>query len=128
MPSSVNNKVARGARLKAEADFATWLMMAKLGSFDDLPAVAQSFLTHYQERLKNDGEKSATSATIAEIAAAYYVEMGGTGPLPDDVTAAPPAENVVELRRVREARCARPRQPSRAASSPIGVRGRDLLI
>ena len=67
MPSSANNRIARGARLKAEADFATWLMMAKLGSFDELPASAQTFLTHYQERLKTDDEKGATSATISEI-------------------------------------------------------------
>lgn len=33
---------------KAEADFATWLVMAKLGGFDDLPSNAQSFLTNYR--------------------------------------------------------------------------------
>src|SRR6478752_9590234 len=31
---------------KAEADFATWLVMAKLGGFDDLPSSAQCFLTN----------------------------------------------------------------------------------
>jgi len=130
MPSQANLKIARGARLKAEADFATWLMLAKLGSFDELPEKAQTFLTHYQERLKTDGEKSASSATIAKIAAAYYVEMGGTGDPPEnDAIAAPPSGNVVELRRARESRGARSRQTSTAATpSPRLVRKRDLLI
>src|SRR5215472_3808854 len=43
MPSSSNTSIAKKARTKAEADFVTWLMMAKLGGFDDLPANAQSF-------------------------------------------------------------------------------------
>jgi hypothetical protein len=33
-----NTSIAKKARTKAEADFATWLMMAKLGGFDDLPS------------------------------------------------------------------------------------------
>jgi hypothetical protein len=37
MSSSSNASIAKKARTKAEADFATWLMMAKLGGFDDLP-------------------------------------------------------------------------------------------
>ena len=36
MASSSSTSIAKKARSKAEADFATWLMMAKLGSFDDL--------------------------------------------------------------------------------------------
>jgi len=39
-----NTSIAKKARTKPEADFATWLMMAKLGGFDDLPSNAQSFL------------------------------------------------------------------------------------
>ena len=36
MSSSFNTSIAKKAHTKAEADFATWLMMAKLGGFDDL--------------------------------------------------------------------------------------------
>src|ERR1700737_3521453 len=52
MSSSSNTSIAKKARTKAEADFATWLMMAKLGGFDDLPSNAQSFLTNYRTRLE----------------------------------------------------------------------------
>ena len=48
MASSSSASIAKKARSKAEADFATWLMMAKLGSFDDLPSNAQSFLTNIE--------------------------------------------------------------------------------
>jgi hypothetical protein len=33
---------AKKARTKAEADFATWLMIAKSGGFEDLPSNARS--------------------------------------------------------------------------------------
>ena len=56
MSSSSNASIAKKARTKAEADFATWLMMAKLGGFDDLPSNAQSFLTNYRARLEAMGE------------------------------------------------------------------------
>jgi hypothetical protein len=49
-PKSSSN-IASKAYSKAEADFSTWLMMAKLGSFDDLPSNAQNFLTNYRDRL-----------------------------------------------------------------------------
>jgi hypothetical protein len=55
MSSSSNTSIAKKARTKAEADFATWLMMAKLGGFDDLPSNAQSFLTNYRTRLDGPG-------------------------------------------------------------------------
>ena len=45
---SSSSIIARKARSKAEADFATWFMLAKLGGFDDLPSNAQSFLTNYR--------------------------------------------------------------------------------
>jgi hypothetical protein len=48
MSFSSNTSIAKTARAKAEAEFATWLMMAKLGGFDDLPSNAQGFLTDYQ--------------------------------------------------------------------------------
>jgi hypothetical protein len=41
---ATSTSIAKKARSKAEADFATWLMMAKLGGFDDLPSNAQKFL------------------------------------------------------------------------------------
>ena len=52
MASNSSTSIAKKARSKAEADFATWLMMAKLGSFDDLPSKAQSFLMNYRARLE----------------------------------------------------------------------------
>ena len=57
MANKGNTRIARDARLTAEADFATWLMMAKLGSFDDLPKDAQAFLSQYRERLKTDARE-----------------------------------------------------------------------
>jgi hypothetical protein len=62
MSSSSNTSIARKARTKAEADFATWLMMAKLGGFDDLPPNAQSFLTSYRTRLETMSETECQSA------------------------------------------------------------------
>jgi len=50
MASRLSIIIAKKARSKAEVDFATWLMMAKLGRFDDLPANAQAFLTNYRAR------------------------------------------------------------------------------
>src|SRR5258708_37525632 len=103
--------IARDARLKAEADFATWLMMAKLGSFDGLPKDAQAFLTHYQDRLKTAGEKDATTATIGEIYAAYYAQRGGKG-VPPPVDAEPASEdNVVRLQDARRARATQSATP-----------------
>ena len=129
MASERNNKLARGARLKAEADFATWLMMGKLGSFDDLPASARVFLTNYQGRLKTDGEKRAASATIAEIAASYYAEMGGTGTLPAIELRPPPRnENVVQFKRAKEERAARPQGVPRIAQNSSTRRMPALLI
>jgi hypothetical protein len=43
MSSSSNTSIAKKAHTKAEADFATWLMMAKLGGFDDLPSTHRAF-------------------------------------------------------------------------------------
>ena len=54
MSSSSNTSIAKKAHIKAEADFVTWLMMAKLGGFDDLPSNAQSFLTNYRTRTRDD--------------------------------------------------------------------------
>ena len=83
MSSSSNTSIARKARTKAEADFATWLMMAKLGSFDDLPPKAQNFLTNYRIRLETMSEAESTALAVREVYSAYYSEMGGTGVAPE---------------------------------------------
>jgi hypothetical protein len=83
MSSSANNSIAKKARAKAEADFATWLMMAKLGGFDDLPPKAQSFLTNYRTRLETMSEAESTALAVREVYSAYYSEMGGAGAAPE---------------------------------------------
>jgi hypothetical protein len=69
MSSSSNTSIAKKARTKAEADFATWLMMAKLGGFDDLPSNAQSFLTDYRVRLETMSEAESTALAVRESTA-----------------------------------------------------------
>ena len=83
MSSSSNTGIAKKARTKAEADFATWLMMAKLGGFDDLPSNAQSFLTDYRTRLETMSEAESTAVAVREVYSAYYSEMGGVGAAPE---------------------------------------------
>jgi hypothetical protein len=83
MSSSSNTRIAKKARTKAEADFATWLMMAKLGSFDDLPSNAQSFLTNYRVRLEKMSEAESTALAVREAYSDYYSEMGGVGAAPE---------------------------------------------
>ena len=51
MPKRTSASIAKKAHAKAEADFTTWLMMAKLGGFDDLPPAAQTWLMNYRSRL-----------------------------------------------------------------------------
>jgi hypothetical protein len=79
MASSSSTSIAKKARSKAETDFATWLMMAKLGSFDDLPSNAQKFLTNYRARLEMMSEAESTVLAVREVYSAYYSEMGGVG-------------------------------------------------
>ena len=62
MASNSSTSIARKARSKAETDFATWLMMAKLGGFDDLPSNAQKFLTSYRARLEVMSEAESHGA------------------------------------------------------------------
>ena len=98
-PSSKTN-IARKARTKAEADFATWLMMAKLGGFDDLPSNAQGFLTNYRTRLETMSEAKSTALAVREVYGVYYSEMGGVGPAPEPKARTPASEgNVVQLQR-----------------------------
>jgi hypothetical protein len=92
MSSSSNNSIAKKAHAKAEADFATWLMMAKLGGFDDLPSNAQSFLTNYRTRLETMSEAESTALAVREVYSAYYGEMGGVGAAPEPKARTPTTE------------------------------------
>jgi hypothetical protein len=58
-------------------------MMAKLGSFDDLPPNAQGFLTNYRVRLERMTEAESKVVAVREVYAAYYTEMGGVGTAPE---------------------------------------------
>jgi hypothetical protein len=96
MSSSSNTSIAKKARKKAEADFATWLMMAKLGGFDDLPSNAQSFLSNYRTRLETMSEAESTAVAVREVYNAYYSEMGGVGAAPEPKARMPMTEGKVE--------------------------------
>src|SRR4029079_1525228 len=92
------SSIAKKARANAEADFATWLMMAKLGSFDELPSNAQKFLTDYRARLQAMNEADSTALSIREVYSAYYSEMGGEGAAPEPQARKPAKEgNVVRF-------------------------------
>jgi hypothetical protein len=100
MASSSSTSIAKKARSKAEADFATWLMMAKLGSFDDLPSNAQKFLTNYRARLEMMSEAESTVLAVREVYSAYYSEMGGVGAAPEPQARKPTAEGkIVKIQR-----------------------------
>ncbi len=101
----------------AEADFATWLLMAKLGSFDDPPLNAQNFLTNYRARLETMSEAESTALALREVYSAYYSEMGGLGAAPEPQARKPKTERKV----VRLPKSPKP-QPAGAArnsSRPI---------
>ena len=98
MSSSTNISIAKKAHTKAEADFVTWLMMAKLGGFDDLSSNAQSFLTNYRTRLETMSEAESTALAVREVYSAYYSEMGGVGAAPEPKVRAPTTEGKVERR------------------------------
>jgi len=89
MASSSSTSIAKKARSKAEADFVTWLMMAKLGSFDDLPSNAKKFLTDYRARLELMSEAESTMLAVREVYSAYYSEMGGAGAAPEPQASKP---------------------------------------
>jgi hypothetical protein len=110
MASSSSTNIAKKARSKAEADFTTWLMMAKLGSFDDLPSNAQKFLTDYRTRLEMMSEAESTALAVREVYSAYYSEMGGVGAAPEPQARKPTAEGNV-------ARFERPPKPQPAPSA-----------
>src|SRR5450631_1799574 len=92
MSSKSSSNIASKAYSKAEADFSTWLMMAKLGSFDDLPSNAQNFLTSYRDRLETMSEAESTVLAVREIYSAYYSEMGGVGAAPEPQARKPTPE------------------------------------
>ncbi len=125
MPKRTSASIARKAQAKAEADFATWLMMAKLGGFDDLPADAQGWLMSYRTRLENEkmSESDATLATIRDVFVAYYADMGGEGEAPElERSSATAPNNIVELKSARRAKASRatgtaePDRPRRSLS------------
>src|ERR1700745_105682 len=110
MSTHSNTSIAKKARTKAEVDFATWLMMAKLGGFDDLPSNAQGFLTNYRTRLETMSEAESTALAIREVYSAYYSEMGGVGAAPEPKARTAMTEGkVVQLQR-------RPNQPDLSAA------------
>jgi hypothetical protein len=97
-------------------------MMAKLGSFDDLPPQAQSWLMKYRTRLERVKEAEATRETIQEMYAAYYSEMGGGGEAPvlaNDVARS--GDKVVALKDFRTAKV------SQLTASPAPARSRRSL-
>ena len=121
MPKRPTSSIAKKAQAKAEADFATWLMLAKLGSFNDLSADAQRWLKGYQTRLATVPEAEAMVATIRDIYAAYFTQMGGAGeppPLAEHVAPATSSDNVVALRDARAARAERGARPTVTSSPP----------
>ncbi len=113
MSSSSNTSIAKKARTKAEADFATWLMMAKLGGFADLPPNAQSFLTNYRTRLETMGEAESTALAVREVYSAYYSEMGGVGAAPEPKARTATRADKVERRPKPQPSLSAPRRPTR---------------
>ena len=113
MASRPSTRIARKARSKAESDFATWLMMAKLGSFDDLPANAQGFLISYRDRLERMTEVESKAVAVREVYASYYGEMGGLGVAPELEARGTQVDNTV----VRPQRPRNP-PPARLAAVP----------
>jgi hypothetical protein len=111
---ATSTSIAKKARSKAEADFATWLMMAKLGGFDELPSNAQNFLTNYRTRLGTMSEADSTVLAVREVYSAYYSEMGGVGAAPEPQARKPTTEGkVVRFKRSLKAQSA----PSAARNS-----------
>src|SRR3979490_2334763 len=123
-----SSSIAKKARSKAEADFATWLMMAKLGSFDELPSNAQNFLTNYRTRLETMSEAEPTALAVREVSSAHYTEMGGVGAAPEPQARKPTTGgNVVRLQRPPKAAPA-PSAARKSTGLMIGKSLRALLI
>ena len=92
MPATTdsNLEIAKRANDEARADFATWLMMAKLNSVDALPPESQIFFAGYLTLLGRGrkGEVIAAEATIQIVYQSYYSRLGGTG-MPPDIKSTP---------------------------------------
>jgi hypothetical protein len=126
MPS--HSSIAKKARAKAEADFATWLMMAKLGGFDQLPPNARTFLIAYRGRLETMNEAESTALAIREVYNAYYGEMGGEGTAPEPQVRKPREDgDVVQLQRGAK-RQSRPASARHSISPTTKKSLRALLI
>jgi hypothetical protein len=117
MASNSSTSIARKARAKAETDFATWLMMTKLGGFDDLPSNAQKFLTSYRARLEVMSEAESTALAVREVCSAYFSEMGGVGEAPEPPQARKPA---AKGNAARHRPPPKPRPAPSAARNPTG--------
>jgi hypothetical protein len=116
--AQTNASIAKKARSRAEADFATWLMMAKLGSYDDLPANAQEFLARYRARFGEMSEAKSKTVAVNEIYLTYYREMGGSGtapePEPRPVAKSSGDDNVVRFQKPAAPKPARDATPGNA--------------
>src|SRR5882724_9293588 len=124
MAMASSSSIAKKARTKAEADFTTWLMMAKLGSFDDLPLNAQKFLTDYRARLEMMSEAESTVLAVREVYSAYYSEMGGVGAAPEPQARKPTAAgNVVRLQRPLK-----PQSATRNSTGPMIPKSLQALL
>ncbi len=107
-----NLDIAKQANAHARADFATWLMMAKLRSVGALPQDAQDFYAGYLKLLEKPkmSADEAAEATIRIVYKSYYSKMGGTGS-PPRIEAAPSssanpetvsrANNVTPFRKIK---------------------------
>jgi hypothetical protein len=127
MASSSSTSIAKKARSKAEADFTTWLMMAKLGSFDDLPSNAQNFLTNYRARLETMSEAESTLLAVREVYSAYYSEMGGVGAAPEPQARKSTTEgNVVRFKRPLKSQPAPP--AARNSTGPMIPKSLQALL
>ncbi|UZE49555.1 hypothetical protein ONR75_01550 [Rhodopseudomonas sp. P2A-2r] len=111
MPATTdsNLEIAKRANDEARADFATWLMMAKLNSIDALPQEAQAFFAGYRALLAQNkvAESAAADTTIRIVYRSYYARLGGTG-TPPDIKSAPRTrqmpdnnDNVTPFRKIK---------------------------
>ena len=90
-------------------------MMAKLGSFDELPSNAQKFLIDYRARLETMSEAESTALAIREVYSAYYNELGGVGTAPELQA----RKANTERKTARSSRSPKP-QSTAAAHNPSG--------
>ncbi|WP_420133801.1 hypothetical protein [Rhodopseudomonas sp.] len=127
MAAKPSTTIARKARTRAEADFATWLMMAKLGSFDTLPDNARKVLDDYRARLDRMSEIESKAIAVRETSQAYYSDMGGTGdapePEPRPARDEPAVDNVVRFQKPPKPKPA-PARPADRGARPGAPSGR----